>query len=183
MQVVRALANPTRIRILDAIAEGPAGAKELGAKINESPAVVAYHLRVLRATGCVQVVKDAPVGGADERPYELAPTATPTRRLPRARAAHSGPGHPPAAIVQSVIERGMRHRGENLLGERKEQLSCASIVVDREGWREISAAIGEALDRISTAQQRSAERLSAGREKGIEATIAVMTFESPGRAA
>lgn len=183
MQVVRALANPTRIRILDAIAEGPASPTELGARIGETPGVIAYHLRVLRATGCVRLVEDAPVGPAIERPYELAPSAMPTRRLAPTRAAHSGPGHPPASIVQSVLERSRRHRGENLFGERKEQLSCASIVVDKEGWQEIAAAIGEALDRISTAQERSAERLSTSSTKGIEATIAVMTFESPSRRA
>lgn len=183
MQVVRALANPTRIRILDAIAERPASPREIGTTIGESPGVVGYHLRVLRATGCVRMVEDAPVGPTVERPYELAPSATPTRRLAPARATHSGPGHPPASIVQSVLERGRRHRGENLLGERKEQLSCASIVVDRQGWQEISEAIGEALDRISTAQERSAERLSTGSTNGIEATIAVMTFESPRRRA
>ncbi|HYP54963.1 MAG TPA: winged helix-turn-helix domain-containing protein [Solirubrobacterales bacterium] len=180
MQVVRALANPTRIRILDEISAGPSTPKELGARIGESPGVVAYHLRVLRATGCVRLSEDAPVGPAVERPYELAPTATPTRRLTPSPATHSGPGHPPASIVQAVLDRGKRHLGENLLGERKEQLSCASIVVDRQGWQEISAAIGEALDRISAAHEHSAERLSAGSEQGIEATVAVMTFESPG---
>jgi DNA-binding transcriptional ArsR family regulator len=183
MQVVRALANPTRIQILDAIGEGPASPSELGARTGEPPGVIAYHLRVLRATGCVRLVEDAPVGATLDRPYELAPTATPTRRLARPRADHSGPGHPPASIVQSVLERGRRHGGENLLGERQEQLSCASIVVDKQGWREISTAIGEALDRISTAEERSAERLSAGAEEGIEATIAVLTFESPSRRA
>lgn len=183
MQVVRALGNPTRIRILDAIGEGPANSRELAARTGGSPGVIAYHLRVLRATGCVRLVEDAPAGPATERPYELDPAATPTRRLARVRGAHSGPGHPPASVVQSVLERGMRHRGENLLGERKEQLSCASIVVDRQGWQEISLAIGEALERISNAHERSAERLAASSDRGIEATIAVMTFESASRAA
>jgi len=183
MQVVRALGNPTRIRILDAIANGPASPKEIGGRIGETPAVIAYHLRVLRATGCVRLSEDAPVGPAVERPYELAAAATPTRRMARPRVLHSGPGHPPASIVRSVLERGLRHRGKDVLGERRDQLSCASIVVDRQGWQEISAAIDEALDRISTAHERSAERLVASAEDAIEATIAVATFESQGRRA
>jgi DNA-binding transcriptional ArsR family regulator len=183
MQVVKALANPTRIRILDAIADGPASPRELSARVGESRGVIAYHLRVLRATGCVRLQEDAPVGAAVDRPYELAPNARPTHRVAQSGALHSGPGHPPASVVQSVLERGRRHHGEDLLGERRHQLSCAALVVDRKGWEEISAAIGEALDRISSAQARSAERLSAGKEKGIEATIAVATFESPNRQA
>jgi DNA-binding transcriptional ArsR family regulator len=181
MQVARALANPTRIRILDAIAEGPAGPRELSAAVGESRGVVAYHLRVLRASGCVRLVEEAPVGAAPDRPYELTPAAAMTRRLARPRAVHSGPGHPPASIVRSVVERGRRHHGEDLLGERKDLLSCASIVVDRQGWKEISATIGEALERISTAHERSAARLAASPEEGIEATIAVATFESNAR--
>lgn len=178
MQVVRALANPTRIRILEAIADGPASPNELSARIGEPPSSIGYHLRVLRATGCVRMVEDAPVGPTGDRPYELAPTATPTRRLARTRAAQSGPGHPPAAVVESLLDRGRPQRGEGLLGERKGHLSCGSVVVDRQGWREIAAAVGEALDRISTAQERSFERLSAAGEEGIEATVALMTFES-----
>lgn len=183
MQVVRALANPTRIRILDAIADGPASPSELGARIGETPAVIEYHLRVLRASGCVRLVENAPPRAAADRPYELTPRATPTRRVAPAPAAHPGPGHPPPSVVQSVLERGRRRPGENLFGERKDQLSCASLVVDKEGWQEISAAIGEALDRISTAHERSTERLSTGTGEGIEATIAVATFESPSRRA
>jgi hypothetical protein len=81
-------------------------------------------------------------------------------------------------VVRSALERGRPQRGEDLLGERKGQLSCGSVVVDRQGWREIAAAVGEALDRISAAHERSAERLAAGDEEEIEATVALMTFES-----
>ncbi|HEX9967308.1 MAG TPA: helix-turn-helix domain-containing protein [Solirubrobacterales bacterium] len=182
MQVVRALANPKRIRILDVLADGPASPGEIGARIGEAPPVIGYHLAVLRAAGCVRLAEDAPVRGVD-RPYELAPGATLTRRVGPSAAVSPAPGHPPASVVQSVLERGRRRHGEDLFGERKDQLSCASIVVDRKGWQEISAAIGEALDRISTAHERSTERLSAGAGEGIEATIAVATFESPSRRA
>ncbi|HEX5763089.1 MAG TPA: winged helix-turn-helix domain-containing protein [Solirubrobacterales bacterium] len=178
MQVVRALGNPTRIRILDAIEDEPASPREIAARTGGSPGVIAYHLRVLRATGCVRVVEDDPVGAASERAYELTPSARPTRRLARARWTSSSSGHPPASVIQSVLERGTRHRGENLFGERQQQLSCASILVDRQGWQEISSAIGDALERIADAEQSAAQRLSDCTEPGIEATIAVMTFES-----
>jgi DNA-binding transcriptional ArsR family regulator len=183
MQVVKALASPTRIRILDAIANGPATLAELSARIGEAPSVIRYHLRVLRATGCVRLTEDAPVRTVD-RPYELAPSARPTRRVARPPVPESGPGHPPVSVVKSMLEQGRGRSGEDLFGERRDQLSCASIVVDRQGWQEISTAIGEALDRISTAHDRSAERLSTeGAGESIEATIAVATFESPSRRA
>jgi DNA-binding transcriptional ArsR family regulator len=179
MQVVRALANPTRIRLLEAIADEPADARQLGALVGEAPGVVSYHLRVLRATGCVRMAKADIARPAEGCEYELAPTATPTRRLARPRLPHSGPGHPPASLVQSVLERGAPARGENLFGERKHQLGCTSIVLDKRGWQEVAAAVGEAMDRVWTAQEKSRERLAEEDAEGIEATVAVAAFESP----
>jgi DNA-binding transcriptional ArsR family regulator len=182
MQLVRALASPTRIRILDAIADGPASLRELVSRMAEKQGVVSYHLKVLRATGCVRVAEPEPVSEAGERLYELAPMARPTRQLAPSRV-RTGPGHPPAGAVRAAIERGTPSTGEDLFGQRQNQLSCTSMVVDEQGWREIAAAIGEAMDRISTAHEGSAKRLTEGEENGINATVAVASFESPGQAA
>jgi DNA-binding transcriptional ArsR family regulator len=183
MQLVRALTNPTRIRILDAIAEGPADPSQLAETLNEKVSVVGYHVRVLRATGCIRQVEGEQSGPAGERTYELAPTAKPTRHIAPERLIRSGFGHPPAAVVQSIVERDMPNPGTDICGDGKDQLSCASIVVDAQGWREISAAIAEAVDRISTAHEESARRLTDSDEEGISATIAVASFETERRRA
>lgn len=184
MQLVRALTNPTRIRILDAIAQGPATPGRLAETLDEKLGVVGYHVRVLRATGCVRQVQPDQSGPAAERSYELEPGATPTRHMAPARLARSGFGHLPTAVVQSIVERNMPNPGTDIFGDGKDQLSCASIVVDAQGWREISAAIAEALDRISTAHEESMQRLGDSDEEVISATIALASFESrPRRAA
>jgi DNA-binding transcriptional ArsR family regulator len=177
MQLVRALANPTRIRILSAVAEGPCSARQLAERLDEKPGVVGYHLKVLRVTGCLRLADPERIAAPGEQAYELAPGVTPMQ-LVRRESAHSGPGHPPAAVVRTVLEKGKSHRGEDLFGMRRDQLSCASMVVDRQGWRDISAAIGEALDRISTAHRESTRRLTESEEEGISATVAVASFES-----
>ncbi len=184
IQLVRALTNPTRIRILDAIAEGTASLSQLAKTLDEKLSVVDYHVRVLRTTGCIRQVEGEQSGPAGERTYELAPTAKPTRHMAPERLIRSGFGHPPAAVVQSIVERGMTNPGTDIFGDGKDQLSCASIVVNAQGWREISAAIAEAVDRISTAHEESARRLSDSGEESISATIALASFETDrGRAA
>jgi hypothetical protein len=90
-------------------------------------------------------------------------------------------GHPPAAVVRSIVERGMPNPGTDILGDGKDQISCASLVVDAQGWREISAVIAKALDRISIAHEKSTERLGDSGEEGISATVALASFESPRR--
>lgn len=181
MQLVRALVNPTRIRILDAIAEGATSPSQLAETLDERVSVVCYHVTVLRSTGCIQQVETEQSGPAAERSYQLAPEAKPTRHMAPGRLMRSGFGHPPAAFVRSIVEREMRHPGTDIFGDGKDQLSCASIVVDAQGWREISATIARAVDRISIAHERSTQRLSDSGEEGISATIAVASFESPRR--
>jgi hypothetical protein len=178
-QLVRALVNPTRIRILDAIAEGACSPSGLAQRLGERVSVVGYHITVLRSTGCIQQVDAEQSGPAAERSYRLAPDATPTRQIAPGRLMRSRFGHPPAAVVRSIVERGMPNPGTDIFGHGKDQLSCASIVVDAQGWQEISATIARAVNRISSLHEKSTQRLSDSGEEGISATIAVASFESP----
>lgn len=178
MQLVKALANPTRIRILEAIAQGPATAREVAELLDENLGVVTYHARVLRTAGCIEFTEDEGVGGAAERTYELAPEATPTQQLAPLPPPRPGYAHPPAAIVRSVLASKTYNPIAGPFGRGRDQLSCASFVVDQQGWGEISVAIHEAMERISVALEQSARRLSDSEEEAINATIAVASFES-----
>jgi hypothetical protein len=177
-QLVRALLNPTRIRILDAVAEGPASARQLAAKLEASLGVVSYHVGVLRETGCIQPVEGAHSGHGLECSYELAPVATPTRRLAQPPVAPSVLGHPSAAALRAIVERGTGLAASTLGAREEDHLSCSSIVLDRQGWQEVSAAIGSALDRVSVAHEESTRRLAGTDEKGIPATVALAHFGS-----
>ena len=179
-QLVRALLNPTRIRILDAVAEGPVGSRELAVMLEEKLGVVSYHLGVLCETGCIQPTKAEQAGSGDERAYELAPLATPTRRMAQRQATPSVVGHPSAAALRTIVGRGAGSLAIGALGEGKgDHLSCFSIVLDRQGWQEVSAAVSDALDRISIVHEESTRRLTDPDEERISATVAVASFESP----
>jgi helix-turn-helix protein len=179
MQLVRALLNSTRIRILDAVAKCPASVRQLAATLDESPGVVSYHVGVLRETGCLQPTMGEQAGPGAECIYELAPLATPTRRLAQQQASSSVISHPSAAILRMIVDKGTDDLEVGpLTGRNRDHLSCFSIVLDRQGWREVSAAIGNALDRVSIVHEESARRLAETDEEGISATVAVASFES-----
>lgn len=179
-QLVRALLNPMRIRILDAVAESPASTRQLADRLGEGLSVVSYHVGVLRETGCVQPVQAEQENPGDELTYELTPPATPTRRLPPRQATPSVLGHPSAAALRTIVKRGTDGLETGTLsGGPGDHLSCVSIVLDQQGWQEVSAAIGSALDRVSVAHEESTKRLSDTDEEGISATVAVASFESP----
>ena len=69
MEALAALADPTRRRILELLADGERSAGELAAEFTVTRPAVSRHLRVLRETGLVDVRDEA-----QRRVYSLNPT-------------------------------------------------------------------------------------------------------------
>jgi DNA-binding transcriptional ArsR family regulator len=69
MEALEALADPTRRRIVELLAEGDRSAGELASQFSVSRPAVSRHLRVLRETGLVRSRPEA-----QRRLYSLDPT-------------------------------------------------------------------------------------------------------------
>ena len=65
----RALSDPVRLRILEALWEGPKTAKALATSVGALPNRLYYHLRALEASGVIGVVGTEVVGRFAERVY------------------------------------------------------------------------------------------------------------------
>jgi hypothetical protein len=178
-QLIRALLNPLRIRIFDALVPGPASPLELAGVLEENLGVVSYHVGVMRTTGCLQPVGAGDSRRSDQCVYELTPLASPARnRISPRRAVPPPLAHPSASTLRAIIEREVSGLGGS--GERRgDRLGCMSMALDRRGLQQVSAAIASALDQVSIAQEESAKRLADTGEQAIEATIALATFKSP----
>lgn len=178
-QLVRALLNPMRIRIFDAIAAGPASPSQLASALGENLGVVSYHVAVMRTTGCLQAVGAARPRRADQCVYELTPLASPARdRIAPRRAAPPPLGHPSASTLRALVEREVAGLG-GPKERRGDRLGCMSVALDRRGLQQVSAAIAGALDQVSVAQEESARRLAGNGGEAIETTIALATFKAP----
>jgi DNA-binding transcriptional ArsR family regulator len=69
-KMLRAIAHPARIRLLEELAYGgPATATELAERVGESPANCSWHLRQLARYGYVE---EAPGGTGRQRPWRVA---------------------------------------------------------------------------------------------------------------
>jgi len=180
--MAKALLNPSRIRILNALSEGPASPKQLATIIGKSLSIASYHLEVLREADCVALEPEQE-GLVADRLYELTPGATPTRRLGQPafdpERSPVGPGHPSASVLQRIVEAGSGGLPGAFDARQGDHLSCISIVLDRQGQQEVSAAIGDALDRVASAHAQSMERLAKAGGKGVDATVAMASFETP----
>jgi DNA-binding transcriptional ArsR family regulator len=74
----RALGDPLRLQLFQALWQGPRSAKELSAEVGQPPDRLYYHLRQLEQAGIVEVAGYRPLpGGKTERVYRRAEAEPP----------------------------------------------------------------------------------------------------------
>lgn len=68
---LKALADPTRAKILRILEDGPASAKQLSEVMGMTHGKVGHHVKVLREAGLIEVVDEVPVRAVTEKFYGL----------------------------------------------------------------------------------------------------------------
>ncbi len=71
-RLAKALSNDVRARALELIAEGDRSPKRIAAELGLDLRSVAYHVRVLKRLGCIELVETLPRRGAVEHVYRAA---------------------------------------------------------------------------------------------------------------
>src|SRR3954452_19856876 len=72
-RLVRALAHPLRVQILEALTERVASPNALSAELGAGLSHVAYHTRALDRCGCLELIETAQRRGATEHFYKSTP--------------------------------------------------------------------------------------------------------------
>lgn len=180
-RLVRALAHPLRVQILEILTERVASPNlisiELGARLTD----VAYHTRILDQFGCLELVETARRRGATEHFYTAKPRAfigdRSWRSVPRSvRADVSG------ASLQTFIDKAIDALEAGMIDDREDTTFCwMPLRVDPIAWEEITAILEETIDRVLASHARSRRRLRD--HDGAEALSTVMglcNFETRG---
>jgi DNA-binding transcriptional ArsR family regulator len=107
---MRALAHPTRIRLIEELTlRGPMTATQAAAYVGESPSSCSFHLRTLAKYGFVE---EAPGGTGRQRPW---------RAVSIGQRWHSGPGTDASTQAASdTLSTHVRRRDGELLAEHLE---------------------------------------------------------------
>lgn len=71
-RLAKALSNEIRARALDLIAAGTRSPKAIAGEMGVDIRSVAYHVRVLKKLGCIELVETQPRRGAVEHIYRAA---------------------------------------------------------------------------------------------------------------
>jgi DNA-binding transcriptional ArsR family regulator len=144
--VWRAVSDPTRLRALEALWEGPKTAKELAASLGVVANRLYYHLRILETAGLVGVVAATLAGRSAERVYgavarELGSELSNAISDPAANAALCGAMLDAAAIeVRDVV----LAQADGRLGEAE----GSALHVARDTVRITPRAFGDLVARI-----------------------------------
>lgn len=175
--LVRALAHPMRVRILEALQGRTASPTELTREFGDSLGVVSYHTNALLDVGCIEQVRTRPKRGTIEHFYTARPRSfighQDWRRAPLSIRA----GVTEEAVRTFVAKVGAAIDADTIDRREDTTLNWMPITVDEQGWREAAEVLDKALRELMAVSARSRERL--GDADGIPVVTGLAAFEAP----
>jgi DNA-binding transcriptional ArsR family regulator len=175
--LVKALAHPMRVRILEALQGRTASPTELAREFRESLGVVSYHTNALLEVDCIEQVGTRPKRGTIEHFYTV---------RPRSFIGHQDWRRAPLSVRAGVTSEALRTFAAKIGAaidadtiDRREDttLNWMPISVDEQGWRETAEILDRALREVMAVAAASRERLGA--EPGIPVVTGLAAFETP----
>jgi DNA-binding transcriptional ArsR family regulator len=177
-RLVKALAHPIRVRILGILEHRTATPKELAAELGLPLENTSYHVRALKNFGFIKLERKRQVRGAVEHHY---------RAVARPRVSAKAWEQMPESLKQAMnaanisqlsdlVNRGV---AQGKFSRPESQLQRMPYTVDDEGFREASAILSDALERISEVEKRAKERVQRGESDPVQVVTAVMLFDRP----
>jgi DNA-binding transcriptional ArsR family regulator len=181
--LVKSLAHELRAEILAILNERMASPNELAKELDEGLSQVSYHVKVLKDYEVIRLVKTEPRRGAVEHYYRATSRAFLTDRdwheLPKsAREAMS------ADLFQMIVDDVVASLEDEVLDKREDRhMSWTPMIVDEQGWNEITGILGDALRDVLKAQASSVKRLAKSKDDGINMSVSILGYEVPEKAA
>ncbi len=177
--VAKAFAHPLRVQILIILNEKVASPNMLAQQLDQSLNLVAYHVRVLEKYDCIELVDTKQRRGATEHFYRATRrqflSDDEWSRLP----ASLRPGMA-GAVLKSVFEDLEAASKSGTLEEVDDMhISRTPMVLDQQGWSDVSEALKGCLSRLLEIQTEASERIAAGSEEGVLAKVHLLHFKSP----
>jgi DNA-binding transcriptional ArsR family regulator len=180
-QLAKALAHPLRVRILTSLHRGISSPNQLAQELGEPLGNVSYHVKTLLEYDCVELVKTEPRRGAVEHFYRATERAffsdEEWAKVPAsARKGISG------VTLQSIGQDATEALIAGTINARNDShLTHTPLLVDEQGWNELTALLAETQNRAVEIQQESADRLAEAKTEPISTKLAILHFESPAK--
>ena len=153
--LVRALAHPMRVRILEALQGRTASPTELAREFRESLGVVSYHANALLDVDCIEQVQH-PAEARHDRALLHRPAALVHRPpgLARRAATRCAAGVTSEAMRTFVAKVGAAVDADTIDSREDTTLNWMPITVDEQGWRETAEILDRALRELMSGRRR-----------------------------
>lgn len=174
---LKALAHPTRIRVLAMLREQRASPVELSGRLGESLGTVAYHVRTLKGLGLIKLVATRQRRGATEHIYE----AVPDPRFSDEAWQRLGP-----VDKQRMLSAQLRQAGEYAAAsaaaggfDRADAVIVReSMTLDDKGWAAMAKATQKWRAEAERIQEAATKRLESDGAEAFDAGLILMLFEA-----
>ncbi len=182
-QLAKALAHPLRVRILTSLNRGISSPNQLAQELEEPLGNVSYHVKTLLEYDCVELVKTEPRRGAVEHFYRATERAffsdADWAKIPAsARKGIDG------VILEAIGQDATAAMLEGTIDSRTDtHISRTPLVLDDQGWKELSKVLKDTLEQAMKIGEESATRLADDKADGIPANLSLLHFEIPAKEA
>jgi DNA-binding transcriptional ArsR family regulator len=177
-RLVKALAHPIRMKILNILDQKTATPKELAEHLGLPLENVSYHVRTLKDFGFIKLEKTRQVRGAVEHHYRMA-----ARPVIGDKLWEQIPRVVQEALVDAQLDVVVETLGQAALqgafDRADAHLSRWSLVVDEDGVGEIAKILEKAQFDVAEAEKRAQARLKDDGQEARKVTAAVFLFETP----
>ena len=173
------VAHPTRARAFTILAERTASPVEIAQEIGKDVGHVGYHVRKLLQLDLIELVDERPVRGAVEHFYRAIerPVVTDAEFAALTVPEREGFNRYGMQLLVADVARSMDQ--EVFSARTNHVIVRTPMVVDGDGFQEMSELHAELLERTMDIQARSAERMAGSGEGGISTISASLVFEVP----
>ncbi len=175
-RMIKALAHPTRVDILNILAEGPSSPSRIAKQLdNVSLNLTAHHIKVLRELDCVELEEEVRHGGRTEHVYRL--SKIPMFSAEEWDEVDPQDGQPITLQILRVVSEEVREAvlsGGFQGGDT--HLSRTPLSVDEQGWSEVSAILERALMEVMQVGEESAERARRDGAAVTKMRVVIMQF-------
>ena len=178
-QLAKALAHPLRMQILTSLHRGISSPNQLSRELGEPLGNVSYHVKTLLEFDCIELVKTEPRRGAVEHFYRATERAFLSdedwEKIPAStRKGISG------VILESIGADATRALVSGTIENRtNSHITRTPLVLDDQGFNDLSALLAEVLERANEIQAQAADRLNKEKGDSVSTMMAILHFETP----
>ncbi|HET7054318.1 MAG TPA: winged helix-turn-helix domain-containing protein [Solirubrobacterales bacterium] len=176
--LVKAMANALRNQVLAILGERKSSAVAISKELGIDYSQVKYEMDVLDRARLIKQVGERRRRGATEQFYEATARAylDPSEWPKVADPVKAGLR---ASLFQNLLVDAATAICEEVYDSMEgAHMSWSPVIVDQQGWTELTAVLLRTLEEVLRIHDDSAERLVAADEEGISCTVSILGYPS-----